>query len=227
MTQKVNIEIVRALDDENLISLYGYCAKILSERGMLPRTKKALNKVISSSKTQTYNSPKLNSKGKVKRHLDHSILIDFLNEDWKYLFKGDYDESREYYVYYHTDPHCPNMRLKKDDQTIDFNGRPFYVGKGKGSRYKSKLRSRSHLAVIKQIKSTGASDEQIFHIFESGLSELEAIELEAKLITFFGCSSEVARNRCHFHGMKGGLLINSDPARRPAYVNNMIRRKGL
>ena len=217
---------ISLLDDESLISFYGACARVLAERGKLALTKKHLSKIISSKYAQNYDTPAQNQRGKIKRSPAHSILIDFLEEDWGHLFNGEYDKDPKYYVYYHTDPTMPNMRLRKNTDSVEFIGRPFYVGKGCGDRYKSKKRARSHLSIINNIKANTNTEDNIYHIFKSALTEKEALELEAKLITFFGCSTEIDRKKSHFHGMKGGLLINSDPAARPADVDKMIRVKG-
>jgi hypothetical protein len=219
-----------SLSDDDLITVYGEAAKCLRHRGLLASSKKELQRIISSRKTQVYDTPVDFKRGKIRKKLSHSILIDFLSEDWKYLLPppDSLDQDGSYYVYYHTDPRMPNMRMKKDDVHVDFEGRPFYIGKGKGNRYTSKRRGRDHLSVIKNLTEIhGISEDRIFHIFKDGLSEIEALELEAKLITFFGCQSEVSRNKAHFHGIKGGLLVNSDPAVRPACVSKMITVKGV
>jgi hypothetical protein len=220
--------LITPLPDEDLLTLYGECAKELKNRGLLAATQKQLKRIISSLKTQEYNTTEVFSRGKIKRTLSHSILIDFLDEDWSYLFSGSsYDKEKKYYVYYHTDPTLPNMRMRKGDKSVEFYGRPFYVGKGTGERYKSKKRGRGHLSIIKNLTTDqGISSDRVFRIFKDGLDEIEALELEAKLITFFGCRSEVSRGKTHFHGIKGGLLVNSDPAARPECVDKMIRIKG-
>jgi len=215
------------LADEDLIKLYGACAQELENRNKLALCKKELRKIIHSQRAQDFHTPESLLKfdrGKIRRHPKQSILINFLQEDWSSLFdSGNMDSERKYYVYYHTDPSKPNMRFSRDGESVVFTGRPFYVGKGCGNRYKSKLRNRSHLSVITRLKEEErVSEDEIFHIFKDGLTELEAFELEAKLVTFFGCRSEVKRNKTHFHGMKGGLLINTDPCRRPDCVENMI-----
>lgn len=214
------------LSNEDLITVYGTSAKIMNERGLLALCGKELKRIVNAQRSQEYSTPPIFERGKVKRIPTHSVLIDFLNEDWSYLFTGEYDESEDYYVYYHTDCRKPNTRLRKGEKTITFNGRPFYIGKGKGDRYKSKQRSRSHLSIIKNITATGIDEQSIYNIFQSGLSESKALELEAKLITFFGCSSELDRKKAHFHGMKGGLLINNDPAKRPDDVSRMMKVVG-
>ena len=84
---------------------------------------------------------------------------------------------------------------------------------------------RSHLSVIDFLESSGYLEDQIFHIFAGGLTEKEALIIESKLITFFGCSSEIDPTRTHFHGLRGGLLVNSDISVRPKCVDKMIRRR--
>jgi hypothetical protein len=215
---------IAGLPDEDVVSIYGNCAKILHERGKLALCKKTLRRLTSSQTTLNFDTPSHN-RGKVKRTSTHSVLIDFLREDWSYLFEGDYDEEAKYYVYYHSDPSKTNMRFRKDGESVVFNGRPFYVGKGTGDRYKNLNRSRSHLHIVNKIRTEHPNTE-IFHIFRENLTELEALELEAKLITFFGCSIELERKRAHFTGIGGGILINTDPAKRPLDVDRMMKIKG-
>jgi len=219
------------LDDTSVITIYAVSAKVLLERGMLATTRDELRKIKKETSHKNsinnYKTPTdYTKRGKIRRHSKNSILLDFLDEDWGFLFTGTYDESRDYYVYYHTDLSKGTSRFKKDGKTIDFFGRPFYVGKGKGDRYKNKKRSRSHISVINELIDRGLKESDIFHIFRGGLTEKEAFELEAKLITFFGCDSELDSKKAHFHGMKGGWLINADPASRPSDVDKMMRVKG-
>lgn len=228
MTDHIQSQIsaISSLPDDQILTLYGCCAKVLLARGKLALTKKALKKVLAQSQPNTHDTPPAVQRGRVKRISTHSVLIDFLSEDWGHLFTGEYSEEKIYYVYYHTDPSMPDMRFRRDSDEVVFRGRPFYIGKGVGDRYKSLKRSRSHISVVNRIAATGIRKDEIFHIFKGCISEKEALELEAKLITFFGCWSELDRNRAHFHGMKGGLLINSDPAVRPPDVADMMKIKG-
>jgi len=220
-----------ALSDRDVLLVYGISAKILSDRDQLALCKKELTRIIKSQKraraTCVFKTPPVfKDRGKTRRLAGDSILLEFLKEDWGYLFTGNYDNDRKYYVYYHSNPEKGNARFKRKGEFIDFNGRPFYVGKGTGNRYKSKTRSRSHLAVINKVIESGKEDKDIFHIFKDGLAEVEALELEAKLITFFGVAAELDQSKTHFHGTKGGWLVNSDPACRPEDVSRMMRIKG-
>lgn len=224
MTNSQTYNQISSLPDEDVVIIFATSAKVLKERGLYAETKKAFKKVTSNKKPQEHKTPYIFNRGKVKRVESHSILLDFLSEDWGFLFDGEYDEDKKYYVYYHSDPTMPNMRLRKNDNHIEFKGRPFYIGKGTGERFKNLHRSRSHLSRINDLKKQGISEDSIFHIFKDNLTEKEALELESKLITFFGCANEVSRNKTHFHGMKGGLLVNSDPGLRPFDVDQMVRR---
>lgn len=225
MSKSIQKEHIELLDDKDIVRLYLSVRAVLKDRGILSQINEFLKKDRKHNKVETFATPIIFDRGAVKRLANESILLNFIDEDWSYLFSGDYDNSEEYYVYYHSDPSKENMRFKQGEKTITFNGRPFYVGKGKNGRYKSKSRSRSHLSIIDSLKSDGYLDEQIFHIFRNGLTEKEALMLESKLITFFGCSSEIDPKRSHFHGLKGGLLVNSDISARPKCVDAMIRRR--
>ena len=67
---------------------------------------------------------------------NNSVLINFLQDDWTYLFNGNYDNKKNYYVYYHTRPDRNNLIFKNNGLEIEFKGIPFYIGKGKLQRYK-------------------------------------------------------------------------------------------
>jgi hypothetical protein len=154
-----------------------------------------------------------------------SFLIHFMNEDWKFLFPNIDDTDKKYYVYYHTDLSKGSLRFNYGTQIVNFKGQPFYIGKGCGNRYKDlSKRSTSHIIKVKNMVSKGCKKEQIFNIFMDNLTELEAFELEAKLITFLGCHSEIDDKITYFHGLKGGLLINADISKRPDWVNILIDR---
>lgn len=224
---KKQYEQISLLDDKSVISLYAATAKVLFDRDMLALTKETLQKIIKEKRTVNHLSPsQFTGRGKVKRVSNQSVLLDFIKEDWGYLFTGEYDETPRYYVYYHSSKNRGDMKFSSGDESIVFNGRPFYIGKGTGNRFKSKKRSKSHLSIINTIKSEGTKEKDIFNIFEDHLTEKQALALEAKLITFFGTSAELDTKRAHFHGMKGGLLINADPTIRPDCVSALMRIKG-
>jgi hypothetical protein len=162
----------------------------------------------------------------------NSILIDFLNEDWSFLFPNADDTERKYYVYYHIDPSSDKVTYSRTsdicETVVRFVGLPFYIGKGTGLRYKSMSgRSRAHVNRIKIHLQDNYISDHVCHILQDGLTEKEAFEIESKLICFFGCSSEFPNNKIHFHGKCGGALINSDTGNRPLWIQSILEKRIL
>tara|TARA_R110002096_G_scaffold327284_1_gene521250 strand:+ start:4734 stop:5510 length:777 start_codon:yes stop_codon:yes gene_type:complete len=219
------------MDSKDLVLLYKDLCDILRYRGLLIPTRHRYFDI------QKQNQGNINLQEKLsfvsgQSNYPKFILNKMMGQDWKKLFKGNYDQSKDYYVYYHCDPIAGSFNWlygnKKNKKHLSFKGKPFYIGKGKGGRFKSKSRSSSHRSIINDLINLGVEESCIFHIFENNLNELEALELEAKLINFFGCSSEINPKHQHFHGEnKGGWLCNSDFARRPKWIDDLVIRKGV
>jgi len=163
-----------------------------------------------------------------KWNSQRSILIDFLKEDWRFLFPNVDDTKKDYYVYYHVNPNtdkfCCQKSFDEGDILLRFAGTPFYIGKGKGKRYKrSSGRSTSHVNLLNTYYESGYEPDDICKILQEGLTELEALELESKLITYFGCYTETIPMKKHFTGFSNGTLINSDVGKRPFWILDLIR----
>lgn len=188
-----------ALSDKDLKDVFMSAKRIMQERGITERH----GITVKSFKPEC------------------SIDIDlYFSEDWSHLFDFECSESPCYYVYAHVDP-----RVKRFHQLGFKNiGKPFYVGKGAGSRAYSKTRSKPHRDLISEILSEGYDMSDIVHIYKSDMDELSAFELESKLINFFGCRCEMPKLiKPYISGRKAGLLINTDTGRRPEWVSRLVR----
>lgn len=130
-------------------------------------------------------------------------LIDL---DWSHLFSGS--SERKFYVYAHIKPCGLSINFNKDQHGIDLRcgGVPFYIGKGCGDRAFDLKRNEGHGKVLAQLKRNGVKPEQIVRIVEECLTEAEALELESKLIYFFGTKFESGRYGC---------LVNLEIPNRP------------
>jgi len=112
-------------------------------------------------------------------------LVDFIIEcDWQHLFTSKNKHSK-YYVYLHLkmiqDFYHPTKYLSC------IRNMPFYIGKGVDKRaWKFKGRSHAHSKLIAQNKKSGFTEKDFVFIYKSNLTEIEALELEAKLIFLFG-----------------------------------------
>jgi len=96
--------------------------------------------------------------------------------------------EEEYYVYVLLDPRWSGVW---NYGNYIFENKPFYVGKGKGKRIKShfwksslKVKSLKN-NVIKAILNDGYDKPISFKIYD-GLTEEKALEIEIKMIKFFG-----------------------------------------
>lgn len=89
--------------------------------------------------------------------------------------------SNEYYTYVWCDPRIPGpVRFGR----WVFPGEPFYIGKGKGNRAWSHSGNTHSANKIKKMAREGWSHTVV--VKRDGLSEREALELEAKLILRIG-----------------------------------------
>ncbi len=138
------------------------------------------------------------------------FLPPLLAQDWSYLFSGG-DAEPNYYVYAHVDPDvgpfsCPKIAGGS------YKGIPFYIGKGTGKRAYDMKRNEGHGVALRQILASGKTAEDIVRIKFSGLTESKALEIESKLIYFFGT---------RFQNRQFGMLLNLDTPPIPKFVGEM------
>ena len=130
-------------------------------------------------------------------------LDGLLDQDWSHLFSGD--DTPKYYVYVHYAPNNKAVRYVGEKAVLRLSGLPFYVGKGVGDRAFDLKRNQGHGATIKELLLRHKPND-IVSIIKDGLTEAQALELESKLIYFFGTRYESGRR---------GLLVNLDIPKRP------------
>lgn len=136
------------------------------------------------------------------RHLS-KYLDGIIDEDWSHLFKGDLNPV--YYVYAHFVPGPKEFHFEHSPLKIHIPGLPFYIGKGSGNRAFDLSRNDGHGATLRDLAKNFKSHEFI-HIVAKDLTEPQALELESKLIFFFGTKYETSRK---------GLLTNLTIPPRP------------
>lgn len=197
------------------------------KKGSLKRANRKFDFIVECRNNDNIGRYKQRTKG----NPSNSILIDFLCEDWRFLFPNANDKERRYYVYYHSDPTCDVLPYGQSDSSrlkmsVRFKGKPFYIGKGTGDRYRNMSgRSTSHISRVKSYLEAGFCNDDVFHICEDNLTEMEALELESKLITFFGCESEITIGKRYFNGFNKGILINSDIGKRPDWIDSIVKER--
>src|SRR6266446_3693001 len=111
-------------------------------------------------------------------------LPHLLSQPWNDLFYTASSICNDSYVYLHVDPRKKAISLHGMKTLL--RGEPFYVGKGIGKRAWDLKRNQGHGKRIRQILAKGFPSETIVQVIKDGLSEQEALILEAKLIYFFG-----------------------------------------
>lgn len=139
-------------------------------------------------------------------------LSSVLGQDWTFLFPHSDDAEPTCYVYAHIDPREGPVRLKS--LGIVLNGKPFYIGKGSGRRAWDLRRNQGHGKQINHIRKMGYADASIVQLIAENLTERQALELEAKLIYFFGS--------IHGEWFKGCLVNLADHVQ-PRFIKCMMR----
>lgn len=137
-------------------------------------------------------------------------LSSLINQDWMALYPRE-TEIGEYYVYAHVDPRNKPF-ITSEDAGGNYGGRPFYIGKGIDNRAFDLKRNEGHGKTIKEILTNKWPSSSIVNILFKGLSEQKALEIESKLIYFFGTQ---------FSMIEKGWLVNLTQPPIPEFVTSM------
>jgi len=133
-------------------------------------------------------------------------LDDLVGQDWTGLYRDGCAERR-YYVYAHVQPSGKAIRHQGiGGLPLDLPGLPFYIGKGTGDRAFDLNRNQGHGAILRELAAAGVGAKKIVHVLKDGMTEAEALALEAKLIYFFGTKYQRGRR---------GILVNLEAPRTP------------
>lgn len=117
------------------------------------------------------------------------IYHDLINDDWSHLFCNTDDGFNDYYVYYHCDPRLPlNSAYCLDQEGNEvISQMPFYIGMGRGDRLFNFKRTNQHTTLLSKLISDDFGKKEIAHKIIDGVTKSIALELESKLILYFGC----------------------------------------
>jgi hypothetical protein len=163
---------------------------------------KKLSNMISSrmGELRKLESPGRKSKKEIVQ-LKFDACRKIMDTDISYLYDGlSLSNEKKFYVYVHCDPNA-KIAFKRDGvstfgATLGMTHLPFYVGKGCGDRAYELDRNDSHRKIRQRIKTFGS--DILVNILKDGMTEIEALVMESKLIDMFGLISV------------GGRLANLD-----------------
>lgn len=169
--------------------------------------------ISSFNRARVLSPPELQKKGArgCVRYLE-----DLWHQDWSEVFPDSGGENT-FYVYAHVDPSLPNFSAT-DECGGSYGGAPFYIGKGTGNRAFDMKRNQGHGLMIRQLFDKGYKTEDIVKFVSVDLRESKALELESKLIYFFG--------RVYDKQMAMSMLLNLDSPKTPLFCGGMIKYPG-
>lgn len=121
-------------------------------------------------------------------------------------FDQPLDETPKYYVYAHLDT-TKRIAIGKDGRTsfaatLGMEFFPFYIGKGTGTRAYDINRNETHRKVRERLSLFGYAPA--VQILKDGLTEVQALSMESKLIDIFGLIANKGRLTNLDEGCKKG-----------------------
>lgn len=209
----VSTETLRQLrfDIKNELKRRGANKRIIFAKNLQPKNFEDFKGF--SKNAQNFNSNNLVSLVGLGNEIHHGqkYLSCLLKQDWSDIYTGG-DIENKYYVYAHVDP-SDKIFLATQDAGGNYGGTPFYIGKGTGQRAYDLKRNQGHGKKIKSTLEKGFTPENIVKIVFENLSECKALEIEAKLIYYFGTVYQ--------HDRKNGVLYNLDIPKTPEFKGVM------
>lgn len=171
----------------------------------------------SNAEIEHFNSSGLRSVPSYDGDIAHRLCLkarylpSLLAQDWSEIYQSDTEQGASY-VYAHVDPagHC---FVAPNGCGGNYGGLPFYIGKGKGARAWDLKRNQAHGKKIDAALKAGFVASDIVKVIAESLSDSRALELESKLVYFFGTAYEDPP----------GPLVNLDIPRRPIFEGSMMR----
>jgi len=184
--------------------------RILIIHGLRPED--YTNEERAITEIRLYNSRFLLALPRIKKppFMRKHYLSSLIAQNWKELYPRETDIG-EYYVYAHVDPRLSTF-VTTEDAGGNYGGQPFYIGKGIGNRAHDLKRNEGHGKTIKEILDATWPPTSIVNILFTGLSELKALEIESKLIYFFGIQYSIERK---------GWLVNLTQPPVPKFEGTM------
>lgn len=147
------------------------------------------------------------------------FLPALINQDWSDFYpENEKDTTPIYYVYAHVDPTKKCFHTEAITEK-SFKGRPFYIGKGSGNRAYDLNRNQGHGRILKRLTDSGYMPSDIVQIVFNKLPENKALELEAKLIYYFGTVYEDVAT----HNIKK-WLVNLEVPKLPDFKGEMLSK---
>lgn len=149
---------------------------------------------------------------KINLNMRLPYLRALINQDWSGSFPSGQDDAMKYYVYAHVNPDSAVFSASPEFGG-SWGGTPFYIGKGCGQRAYDLKRNQAHGQHLANVLSAGFEPSDIVKIVKDGLTESQALQLEAKYIYFFGSA----------YDKNAGPLVNLDRTMIPEFKGCMTK----